>query len=481
MTTRYESYADDIRQQIATGLLRTGDRLPSVRQACAARGISPATVFGAYYLLESEGLIESRPRSGYYVARPRRPARPEPRPAAPKAEQLEVDVSRLVQQVLSQARQPEIVPLGSAFPSPALFPLDKLAASTTRALRRLQPQRTVEHLAPGSAELRRQIALRYLAGGSSVTADEIVVCNGAMEALNLCLEAVTEPGDLVAIESPAFYGALQALERRGLRAIEVTTHPRTGVDVAALARVLDAHPVKACWFMPNFQNPLGCLMPDEHKQALVALLAARGIPLIEDDVYAELYFGRQRPRPAKAWDGEGLVMHCSSFSKCLAPGWRVGWVAGGRFAQAITRRKLSLSLGTSLPAEEGLADYLAGGGYERHLRRLRETLCQAQTRALRLVCRHFPRGTRITRPTGGYFLWVEMPAAVDALALHRLALEQGIGIAPGQLFSADGRHTHCLRLNYGHPAETPDESIRRLGELACRLYQGAAPASQPRA
>lgn len=469
LSTRYETYAEDIRRQIASGLLRPGDRLPSVRQACATRAISPSTVFAAYHLLEAEGLVESRPRSGYYVARPRRPARPEPRPSAPNADQLEVDVSRLVLQVLGQARRPEIVPFGSAFASPTLFPLDKLAQSTGRALRRLQPQRTVGHLAPGSEALRRQIALRYLAGGTSVEPAEVVVCNGAMEALNLCLEAVTEPGDLVAVESPTFYGALQALERRGLRAIEVSTHPRTGVDVPALARVLDAHPVKACWFMPNFQNPLGSLMPDEHKQALVALLAARGIPLIEDDVYAELYFGHQRPRPAKAWDRDGLVMHCSSFSKCLAPGWRVGWVAAGRYAEAIARRKLGLSLGASLPAEAGLADYLATGGFERHLRRLRETLCQAQTRALRLVCRHFPRGTRITRPTGGYFLWVEMPAAVDALHLHRLALEQGIGVAPGQLFSADGRHTHCLRLNYGHPDETPQEAIRQLGELACAL------------
>lgn len=473
MSTRYEDLADDIRQQVAAGLLRPGDRLPSVRQACAARGISPSTVFGAYYLLESEGLVESRPRSGYYVARPRRLPRPEPQPSAPHADRLDVDVSGLVGQVLAQARQRELVPLGSAFPSPALFPLDKLAQSAHRALRRLSPWQTVEHLAPGSEALRRQIALRYLDGGTRVDGGEIVVCNGAMEALNLCLEAVTEPGDLVAIESPTFYGALQALERRGLRAIEVTTHPRTGVDVDALARVLDQHPVKACWFMPSFQNPLGCLMPDGRKQALVALLAARGIPLIEDDAYAELYFGRQRPRPAKAWDREGLVMHCSSFSKCLAPGWRVGWVAGGRFASTLTRRKLSLSLSASLPAEEALADYLAGGAYDRHLRRLRQTLCESQARILRLVCRHFPRGTRITRPTGGYFLWVEMPPAVDALALHRLALAQRIGIAPGQLFSADQRHRHFLRINCGHPQETPDEAIRQLGALASHLAQPA--------
>jgi DNA-binding transcriptional MocR family regulator len=291
-----------------------------------------------------------------------------------------------------------------------------------------------------------------------------------MEALNLCLETVARPGDLVAVESPTFYAALQALERLNLKAVEVATHPRTGVDVASLATVLAQHPVKACWLMPNFQNPLGSSMPDAAKQALVALLARHEVPLIEDDVYGELYFGAHKPRPAKFWDRKGLVMHCSSFSKTLAPGYRVGWVAGGRFAAAIGKRKLMSSLSASVPAQEGLSGYLQLGGYDRHLRQLRQTLAEQKAVVARAIARHFPAGTRVTQPEGGYFLWVELPPGVDALELHRLALSQDISIAPGHLFSADHRFSHHLRVNFGHPENRRVEgAIKTVGKIAIAL------------
>jgi len=325
---RYESLAQEIAESIAHGQLRPGERVPSVREASRSRGVSPSTVFEAYYLLEARGLIEARPRSGYFVSHAAA-WQQEPESSRPVASERAVEVSELVFQVLGHAKNRALVPMGSAFPSPLLFPLPKLALATGKALRRLDPWRTVEDLSPGSAVLRRQIGLRYLAMGCGVDTDELVITNGAMEALNLCLESVTQPGDLVAVESPTFYAALQALERRGLRAVEIATHPRTGIDVAALAAVMERHPVKACWLMPNFQNPLGSLMPDDAKQALVELLARREVPLIEDDVYGELYFGARKPRPAKAWDRAGRVMHCSSFSKTLAPGYRIGWVAAG--------------------------------------------------------------------------------------------------------------------------------------------------------
>lgn len=388
---------------------------------CRSRGVSPSTVFQAYYLLEARGLIEARPRSGYFVSRATA-KHVEPEPSAPAVAGRPVEISELVFQVLGHAKNRALVPMGAAFPSPGLFPLPKLALSMGKAMRRLDPWQTVEDLSPGSAELRRQIAMRYLPMGCGVDADELVITNGAMEALNLCLEVVTEPGDLVAVESPTFYAALQALERRKLRAVEVATHPRTGIDVNALAAVLSEHPVKACWLMPNFQNPLGSLMPDASKQALVELLARHQVPLIEDDVYGELYFGPSRPRPAKAWDRSGLVMHCSSFSKTLAPGYRVGWAAAGRFTAEVAKRKLMSSLAAPVPSQEGLSEYLRHGGYDRHLRQLRGLLAQQQQQVLRGIARHFPAGTKATSPEGGYFAWVELPPSVNALELHRLAL-----------------------------------------------------------
>ncbi|MDC8757095.1 PLP-dependent aminotransferase family protein [Janthinobacterium fluminis] len=463
----YEALAHEISQSILDGVLRPGDRLPSVRQACTSRNISPSTVFQAYYVLEAQGLIQARERSGYFVSVSARSLPPEPDAASlPDEDAVHLDVSERVFEVLKSTMTRDVVPLGSAFPSPLLFPMAKLARMMARSVQNLDPWATVDDLTPGNARLRRQIALRYLIDGLHVQTDDIVVTNGALEALNLCLMAVTRPGDAVLIESPTFYAALQSIERNGLQAIAVPTHPREGIDLAAAERALERHRPKACWLMTNFQNPLGSLMPDEKKRALVKLLARYQVPLIEDDVYGELYFGDKRPTPAKAFDHEGLVMHCSSFSKCLAPGYRVGWVAAGRFARQVAQHKLTTTLNTSAPTQGALALYLESGGYDHHLRLLRHTLARQQAAFMESVARHFPEGTRATRPKGGYFLWLELPAGVDALHVHRQALAQGISVAPGPLFSAQPDFKHCLRLNYGHIWDARvDAALATLGRL----------------
>src|SRR3989344_3882379 len=450
---RYERHADTIAQLIHSGALRPGDRVPSVREASRTRGISPSTVFEAYYLLEAQGLIHARPRSGYYVSarQPTAGQRPaEPLPSQPAHTSTGVAISDLVFEVLGLAR------------------------CLASGMRKLDPWNIVQSLPPGDERLRQQIALRYGVHGMPVDVEEIIITNGAMEALNLCLEAVTQPGDVVVVESPTFYAALQALERLNLQALEIATHPRDGIDLAALAEALERQPphqpIKACWLMPSFQNPLGSLMPEGKKSELVALLARHGVPLIEDDVYGELHYGPQRPPPAKAFDGTGLVMHCSSFSKSLAPGYRVGWVAAGRFATAVQRLKLMTTLSAATPSQQALSEYLAQGGYDRHLRALRRSLEQQQAIALAAVAQHFPRGTRVSRPEGGYFLWAELQQEVDALALHRQALAQGISLAPGQIFSADRRFAHCVRINYGHPAhDRLQPALECVGRLATVL------------
>jgi DNA-binding transcriptional MocR family regulator len=463
----YEEITAEIAAMIGSGLLLPGERLASVRQQKERRGISASTVFQAYYLLEARGLIVSRPRSGYFVApNGARPA-PEPEASAPPVASTRVDVSELVFEVLGAAKARDIIPFGSAFPSPLLFPLQKLAHAMAGSMRALDPWSTVADLAPGNAELRRMIALRYQQDGAQVGSDDVVITNGAMEALNLCLQAVTRPGDSVIIESPSFYAALQALERLDLKAVEVATHPREGIDLDALGEVLARGEAKACWLMSSFQNPLGSLMPDEKKRALVELLARHELPLIEDDVYGELYFGAKRPALTKSFDSKGLVMHCSSFSKCLAPGFRIGWAAPGRFARVVERLKLTTSLSAPMPSQLALAEYLGRGGYERHLRQLRTALAAQQQQMLDALSRHFPPGTRVTRPQGGYFLWVAMPDGVDALALHRSALEHGISIAPGPIFSAQRGFRNCIRLNYGHGwDERLEAAMATLGRLA---------------
>lgn len=450
---RYEQLAAEWADGIEQGHWRPGERLPSVRQTCQARGLSPATVFQAYAVLEERGWVAARPRSGYYVtARAQRPCLPPVTPP-PDTGPHPVAVSELLVELLGSTRDADVVPLGSAFPAPTLFPFEALARCGARAMRRLKPAHITGALTAGDEGLRDALRHRYAVQGVSLHPDELIITHGAMEALNLCLQAVAQPGDVVIVESPAFYGALHALERLNLRALEVATDPAQGVDLAALETLLQRERVAACWFMTRFQNPLGALMPTPKKQALVALLARHGIPLIEDDVYGELYASAERPPPAKAFDSAGLVLHCSSFSKCLAPGYRVGWAAAGRFGASVARLKMMSSLATSLPAQRALAEYLAQGGYDRHLRHLRQALAESQRRAWAVIEQHFPAGTHLTRPQGGYFLWLELPPSVDALALHRQALRHGISTAPGVLFSADARFTHHLRLNVGHPGD----------------------------
>jgi len=462
----YQTLADQTAKLIADGVLRAGDRLPSIRQTCRTHGISPVTVTQAYYLLESRGLVEARPKSGYFVRARLGQRLPEPEMSHPVGHSTVLDVSDFIFQILESVKDPAVVPLGSSFPSPHLFPLDKLGRCLAAAARKLDPLATVTDLPPGNDELRRQLSLRYLAHGANVPPQEIVITSGAMEGLNLCLQAVTRPGDLIAIESPTFYAGLQASERLGLKVIEIPIHPREGLSLAALEDALRHHPIKACLFILNFANPAGALVADERKRELVALLRRYQVPLIEDDVYAELHFGPERPLCSKAADSDGLVMHVSSFSKCLAPGYRVGWVAGGRYAGRILRQKFATSLATTIPVQIALADYLKQGGFENHLRRLRQTLARQEAALVELVEEHFPAGTRLARPSGGYFLWLELPAPVDALRLHQQALEQGISIAPGPIFSAKREFQRCIRLNFGHPDPARlEEAIAALARL----------------
>ncbi len=303
----------------------------------------------------------------------------------------------------------------------------------------------------------------------SVSADEIIITNGALEGLTLALQTLTKPGDIVAIESPGFYAALQTIQLLNLRAIEIPMNPNEGLDLEVLEDVLEKNNISACWCMTSLQNPLGSTMSQPGKRALVELLGKHNVPLIEDDVYGELYFGNTYPQPAKQFDREGLVVHCGSFSKSLAPGYRIGWVIPGRYFEEIRRAKLTTSLSASVPAQLAIADYLQRGQYDRHLRKLRNTLEDQQTEMAAAIASYFPKGTKVSRPLGGYFLWLELPEGIDTMALYQRSLGEGINFAPGPIFSASGEYRNCMRLNYGLPRDCISPAIKTLGKLASAM------------
>jgi len=468
---KYERVADRLARLIACGTLRPGERMPSVRGLARQETVSISTVLEAYTVLEGRGLVETRPQSGHYVRRRRLELLEEPRPPRPAAGTTRVSVAALVQEVYRAVRDPDVVPLGAATPSPSLLPAERLSALLREATRAPPSQSLGYDTPPGCLPLRRQIARRALEWGAALGPDDLVTTVGCMEALHLSLRAVTRAGDTVAVESPTYYGLLQLIESLELRALEVPTDARTGLDLAALEALLGRHPIKAVLAIPSFGNPLGSLMPDEGRERLVAMLARRDIPLIEDDIYGELPLDEDgagvHPRPAKVFDKRGLVMWCGSFSKTLSPGLRVGWVAPGRFGDAIERLKFAHTVATASLPQLAVAAFLEGGGFDRHLRRMRRALAAQVTQVREAVALHFPAGTRVSNPRGGYVLWVELPDRADALDLHARALAHGISIAPGPIFSARGRFPSCIRLNCGHPY-TPelDRAIRTLGRLA---------------
>ncbi|CAM2186084.1 Uncharacterized HTH-type transcriptional regulator YdcR [Paraburkholderia sacchari] len=473
----YEKLADDIETLIHKGVYRPGDRVPSVRQASQQHRISITTVIRAYLLLESRGVLESRPQSGYFVSTRTGAAgvpSDELRTSRPIAVSATVDVSRLVLSTLRSIGADDAVPLGSPYPDPQLFPYEKLNRYASAVGRKRSLWGVTNALPPGTPELIRQIARRYLENGMAVDPNEIIVTVGATEAINLCLQAVAKPGDVIAVESPTFYAMLHAIERSGMKVMEVATHPEYGIEIDALAKIIEAGPIAACMVMPNFQNPLGFQMPDERKRALVDLLAKAGIPVIENGVYNELYFGDSHPTTLKSYDKNGTVLHCGSFSKSLTAAYRIGWALPGRYRDEVEKLKFLNTLTTSVIPQLAIAEYLERDGYEHHLRRIRKNYAQQANLMKSMVMRFFPAGTRTSTPMGGYVLWIELPAQVDSMKLYQLALARGITIGPGYMFSVSDNYRNFIRLNYSTPwSPEIEQAVITVGKLAASCARQA--------
>ncbi len=470
----YEKLASDLARQIQHGTFQAGQRLPSVRQTSRQRRLSITTVLQAYRLLEDQGLVEARPQSGYYVRAATQPVVVDPGLAATVEEPSLVSIDSMVMQVLRDTLNQKLVQFGAALPAPDLLPTEKLNRILASLLRRKDVLQHIYGVPEGFDGLRVQVARRALEAGCEITPSEVVVTSGCTEAINLALRAVCRPGDMVAIESPAFFGILQNLESQGLQALEIPTHPRDGISISALKLAFETHPIRACVVNPNFHNPLGSTMPDVSKKELVELISDYHIPLIEDDIQGELYFSGERPRVAKTYDKRGLVMLCSSYSKDISPSYRVGWIAPGRFLPEIVRLKMSASLGTAILPQMTIASFLESGGYDHHLRRIRRVYAQRVVQMAEAVCRYFPAGTRVTSPGGGFVLWVQMPEKANSITLYRQALKAGITITPGTIFSPSPRYRNYIRLSAAIWSNETQGALRLLGDLVERNIRGEA-------
>ncbi|MFP8965981.1 PLP-dependent aminotransferase family protein [Pokkaliibacter sp. CJK22405] len=446
----YQQIAEQLGQQIRQGVLTTGQRVPSIRRLHKEWGVSQSTAMMALSLLEAQGLIEARPKSGFYVRYESQSAARITTISAP----VEVTRHALISRVLHQSREPDVMHLGAAVPEAGFLPVDILRRVTHRCLRENPELMTAYAFAPGSLVLRQMLALKLSQQGIKLEASELSLTQGCQEALSLALQSVVNPGDLVAIESPAYHGLLQLLEALGLKALEIPCDLASGMNPEALAEALRQWPIKALVVSPNFSNPTGSLMPEPAKQQLLSVTQDYDLPVIEDDTYAELTHGRRVPVPLKAWDTSGRVLYCSAVSKTFAPGFRVGWIAAGRYHQQVQQLLTVTTMASHALSQQVVATFMQGLEYQRHIQRVRRRYRQQLADLCQCLQSQGLAHWRYVMPQGGFLLWLALGEGVDALQLHEWLLDRGVSIMPGSLFSTSEQYRHCIRISTA--VEAPD-------------------------
>ena len=465
-TFKYDQVSRYINELVEKGDLKPGDKAPSLRKLSKQLGVSIATITQAYVNLEDQGVLSAKPQSGFYINALVDQINDIPKATGKPGQARRVRFGDLFEEVFRNANNPRIVPFGTSNPALDYMPVKSLTRATRSIISR-QPQKCMDYLyAPGDRKLREQIATLYEQTYTRISPDDIVITSGATEALSISLRCVAKRGDIIAVESPTYFAVLRMIEQMGMLAVEIETDPDTGLDLEALEDAFDTMDIKAVLASPNTSNPLGCQMPEDKKRELVNLLAERDIPLIEDDVYGSIYFGDKAPRPAKSYDLNNIVISCSSFSKTLSPGHRIGWAIAGRYHKKYVQYKQAWSSATSSINQLALAEFLSSGQYDRHLVRLRIAMREQVEKGRFMVAKNFPDGTCVSHPHGGNVLWIEMPGHCDSIDVFNRALENNIGITPGILFSSSRRFKNYIRINCGHPwTETNEAALKTLGQI----------------
>jgi DNA-binding transcriptional MocR family regulator len=463
----YLKIARGLEQQIINDVLKVGDKLPSIRMICRQHGVSMSTAQFAYYELEAKSLIEPRPQSGYYVSNSFRRKLAMPDISRPETKTPVKVASDIFENSFNNAGDKNFTLFSRGIPAIALLPVAKLNKGTLQAVRSLPGGGTVYESLQGNEKLRKQVAQWSFSWKGSLTDKDVLTTAGCISAISYCLMALTKRGDTIAVESPCFFGILQLGQSLGLKILELPTSPQTGVDMESLKKIVQKTKLAACLFVSNFNNPFGSLMPDEHKKEAVKLLEKYNVPLIEDDIYGDIYFGERRPACCKSYDESGMVLLCNSFSKTLAPAYRVGWVAPGKFMEQVMKIKLFHTLSSTPITHEVIGSFLDNGRYEAHLRKLRRTLHTNYLQYVRVIGDCFPEGTKISRPQGGLSLWVELPNRIDTIDLYNTAFSKKITFSPGSMFTLKKQFNNCMRLSYGLEwNEKTENSLKLLGKLA---------------
>lgn len=465
----YLQIAGTIEHQIRNDVLKVGDKLPSLRTICIEKGVSLNTAQQAYFELEKKGLIESKPQSGYYVSFTHKRILSTPSSSRPSLVHGIEDIEKIISVVNANRQKNRDVSFSGGTPAMELLPIARLNKAMVQAIRHL-PDSGVNYDHAGNDHLKNQVAKRALTWGGKLKMSDIITTAGSMDAISICMMSLVKAGDTIAVESPVYYGILQLAKSLGLKVIELPTNAITGVEPEALKKAIEVKKIKLCVLVSNFSNPLGSCMPDEHKKEVAKLMEHYNVPLIEDDIYGDLYFGNQRPKTCKTFDESGMVLLCNSFSKTLAPGYRIGWIAPGKFKDKVERTKSYHSVATNSLAQQAIAHFLENERYDNHLYKLRQALKVNQLQYLRCISEYFPADTKVSRPEGGFILWVELNKKVNVLDLYDKAIQQNISIGPGTMYTLQKQFRNCFRLSYGLLwDEKVEKGLKLLGKLVKQL------------
>lgn len=467
---QYIRLADQFEKKIMVGDFAVGEKLPSIRKLHRQAGLSITTVYQALIELEKRNLIETRPRSGFYVKPLVQNVLKLPELGKHSARPHRVSVNEPAAAIHEVMGDNRIIQLGGAAPSPDLLPA-KMITRAARSAINTDMAGTLSYGNPkGIPELRRQIAKKMIGTGGNITADRIIVTNGCTDAISLCLRAVASPGDTLAVDSPTFFGFLQLFEDMKLKALELPTHPVEGIYLDSLQRAIRSHNIKALLSIPNVSNPLGYVMPEDHKRRMVEILHTHNIPIIEDGIYSDLSYGDEALPTLKSFDRKGMVLYCSSFSKTLAPGLRIGWTAPGKFFKQVQRLKMNSTIISPALNQQIAAECLKTGFYDRHVRIMKNALKVRISKMASAIANYFPPDTKITTPAGGFLLWVQLHPSIDGFKVYKKALASRIATLPGFLCSSTGRYRNCIRLNCGFPWNARMENaIATLGRIIKKM------------
>ncbi|WP_217515306.1 PLP-dependent aminotransferase family protein [Vibrio metschnikovii] len=441
---KYKQVEAYLRHAIEQRLFNSHEKLPSIRELALALSVSKNTVIRAYQVLEAQGSVYAQPRSGYCVSPP--PSSLEIREQTPR----QVDLLSMSKDILANPIKHYEMSAGSAHPNIDSSAIRSLYAHIGRHSRKQTHIPSHYQLPPGNNQLVKQLAKLSQESGIFAQSRDIAITHGAQQAISLAFRALTQVGDIVAVESPCYFGTLLLIESLGLRVVEIPSHTITGIDLDALVDALQRWPIKALLLTPNFTNPTGALMPLLHRKMLLEKTSS--LPIIEDDVFG--YLGFNDPIASlKSLDNHDRVIYINSLSKTLDSRLRIGWIIAGQYMEKIDKILLSENMGSLNLIQSAVAEFLSSGQYKTHLAKMRRLYQYRQQTFTTMLNQAFngQQGLQgqyhLCHPEGSFLNWLILPSHIDTYELYQQCLPKKISFLPGHLFATQHQFTHCIRFS----------------------------------